>query len=103
MRFADQDKLIARKALNIVAEQLQLDPDVIMSRTRIRDIIHARQMLITMLQRYGLSYARISLALRGDMRHHTTMLYAVQTFSGYLETEPETAEIFNKCMEKLTK
>lgn len=70
-----------------VAERLQLNSDVIFSRSRVRDVAEARMMIMYLAQKLlGLSTASIGRKLG---RQHTTVIHGIQTVEERLKKDNE--------------
>ncbi len=93
------DHLVAKPAKKMInfdmiventAEYYRLSPDAIFSKSRLRDIADARQMIMYLCKKHtGLSSPAIGSKLN---RKHATVLHGISTISDRIETSREVAE-----------
>ncbi|MDE6231238.1 MAG: chromosomal replication initiator protein DnaA, partial [Muribaculaceae bacterium] len=80
------------------AEYYRLNPDAIFSKSRLRDIADARQMIMYLCKKHtGLSSPAIGAKLN---RKHATVLHGISTISDRIETSREVADAVEQ-IEKL--
>ena len=68
-------KIVFENALITVCQQYNVDPDLVKSQTRKREIVLPRQIIMYKLHKLGLGYADIGKLFGKD---HTTILHSVR-------------------------
>lgn len=94
-------RITVQQIEDIVVEIFNIDRAQMYGRTRRREIVYPRQ-IIMFLTREHTNYSHMRVGMKYN-KDHTTVIHSIQTIKDLIQTDPKTAGIIQEIEEKLFK
>lgn len=85
-----------------VADMLSIDIELIKSKSRKRDVVQARQLIMYFSKKFTKN-SLASIGAKIGKRNHATVLYACRTVEDLIETNKEFRKVHDELMKKITR